>query len=114
MINLIKADLYKETRKRSFKIICILIIFVSILYICLISKNVNKEELFYTYPLMNIDEYKDSTIMRVDLLRLDDDYVVLEMELVDPFLSIETIPDRKTRNLVYSDIVKSVIKKKNK
>ena len=57
MINLIKADLYKETRKRSFKVMLLLIIFVSILYVCLINNG--KEDISYVNesPLMNKEEY---------------------------------------------------------
>lgn len=59
MIDLIKADLYKEFRKRSFKIVLLLIIFVSILSLWVINKNINLEsEQVVVYPLYENDEYK--------------------------------------------------------
>lgn len=60
MINLIKADLYKEIRKKSFKIILLLIVFVSILSLIVINKNINLDDsLIETYPLLNEEEYKN-------------------------------------------------------
>lgn len=58
MINLVRADLYKETRKRSFKYIVFLIILVSILPIMVIERNVNLDsELSDIYPLFSEEDY---------------------------------------------------------
>lgn len=58
MINLIKADLYKETRKKSFVIICLLIIFVSVIYLLLINRNLKTEkEYIEIYPRLNYQDY---------------------------------------------------------
>ncbi len=58
MFNLIKADLYKETRKRSFIIVCALLIFVSILYVSLVHKNVSNINIINNvYPIMEKSEY---------------------------------------------------------
>ena len=88
MFNLIKADLYKETRKRSFKIVCILIIFVSILYIFLI-RNIKEREVINITPLLNkseylsiykhgnYSEYKDNYYIYVDKTRVSNNLIKL-------------------------------------
>lgn len=59
MINLIKADLYKEFRKKSLKILVGLVIFVSILSLYIINKNLNIEnENYIIYPLYSEEAYK--------------------------------------------------------
>lgn len=60
MISLIKADFYKETRKISFKIITMLIIFVSIFSLIIINKNLtNKSENYELIPKLSKKEYKN-------------------------------------------------------
>lgn len=60
MINLIKADLYKETKKLSFKIISVLIIFVSIFSLIIINKNLNiKNENYEVMPKLSLNDYKN-------------------------------------------------------
>lgn len=59
MIDLIKADLYKEIRKKSFKFSILLVMFVSILSLVVINKNMNlKNEETVIYPLYSEEEYK--------------------------------------------------------
>lgn len=60
MINLIKADFYKETKKLSFKIISVLIIFVSIFSLIIINKNLNnKNENYEVMPKLSLNDYKN-------------------------------------------------------
>lgn len=58
MISLIKADLYKETRKKSFKVISVLIVFVSIFGLIFINKNLdNNINLNQLEPVYSKSEY---------------------------------------------------------
>ena len=60
MINLVLADLYKESRKKSFYIFILLIIFVSILSLVIINKNIRIEsEQVVSYPLYSKEEYEN-------------------------------------------------------
>ena len=60
MISLIKADLYKEVKKKSFKTMLLLIVFVSILSLIVINKSIKLENnIMETYPLLSEEEYKD-------------------------------------------------------
>lgn len=59
MINLIKANLYKETRKKSFKIIIILTILVSIISVLILGNNYkNNNDEVIKYNLYTKEEYK--------------------------------------------------------
>ena len=59
MINLIKADLYKETRKNSFKIILLMLLLVSFVSIFVLSKTYKeKNDIIIKYDLYNKEEYK--------------------------------------------------------
>ncbi len=59
MINLIKADLYKETRKNSFKIILLMLLLVSFVSIFVLSKTYKeKDDIVNKYDLYNKEEYK--------------------------------------------------------
>lgn len=60
MGKLILAELYKESRKKSFKIFILLIIFVSVLSLILINKNLKLEsEQLDIYPQYSEEEYLD-------------------------------------------------------
>ena len=59
MIKLIKADLYKETRKKSFLITILLIIFASILYICVNRNAIKENTLIEVSPYLTESEYKN-------------------------------------------------------
>jgi len=60
VINLVRADLYKEVKKKSFLFSIMLIVFVSIFSLIIIAKNIDlKSELNSVYPLFSEEEYKD-------------------------------------------------------
>lgn len=60
MISLVKADLYKEVNKKSFKYLIALIIFVSIVSLIVINKNIDLEKKYNNiYPLFSEKEYYD-------------------------------------------------------
>ena len=57
MTNLIKAEIYKTIKKKSFFISIMLIIFVSIFYLILINKNLKIDYNYTPVPLLNENEY---------------------------------------------------------
>lgn len=59
MINLIFAEIYKESRKKSFKVFIMLTVFVSVFSLILINKNLNLEsEQIVIYPQYSKEEYE--------------------------------------------------------
>ena len=59
MSNLIKADLFKETKKRGFKVILFMIVFVSFISVLILNKVYKvKEDEFIRYDLYTKEEYK--------------------------------------------------------
>ena len=60
--------------------------------------------------IIAIKEYEDVIIMRIDLVK-EDKYKVLETELTDPDLFIETIPQKSLREDIYKEIIKSIKQK---
>lgn len=60
--------------------------------------------------ILIIEEYKKAVIMRMDFVHTPQGYRVMEVELVDPDLFIETIPDEHLKKDVYEDLVHSVEK----
>lgn len=59
--------------------------------------------------IINIDKYNDCAIMRIDFVKEKDKYLVMEVEMVDPDLFIEAIPDNNLKNKVYQKIVDTSI-----
>lgn len=57
-----------------------------------------------------IEEYKKAVIMRIDFVKDNEGYKVMEVELVDPDLFIESIPDDKLKKEVYEELAHSVEK----
>lgn len=60
--------------------------------------------------IIKIEDYKDAVFMRIDFVKDNDKYLVMEVELVDPDLFIETIPDKNEREKVYKKFVASINK----
>lgn len=59
-----------------------------------------------------IEDYKKAVIMRIDFVKDITGYKIMEIELVDPDLFIETIPDKKIKREVYQELVNAVSKYK--
>ena len=49
--------------------------------------------------------------MRIDFVKDSDTYKVLEVELVDPDLFIEAIPDSKFKQGIYESLAEEICKK---
>lgn len=55
-----------------------------------------------------IKEYKEALFMRIDFIFDNSSYKIMEVELVDPNLFIETISDTKLKDEVYKSFVKAI------
>lgn len=60
--------------------------------------------------IISIDEYKEASFMRIDFVKDGSEYKVMEVELVDPNLFVETISDLAVKDDVYTGLVFSVKK----
>lgn len=98
MINLIMAELYKESRKTSFKVFVMLIIFVSIFSLIIINKNVTIEsEQMVSYPLYTLEEYK-SVNKYGDYQQYLNDYDKYE-KIIDREIQLKNNGDNKVKVL---------------
>lgn len=80
-----------------------------------ISKiNLDKDLVEIVKKILLIEEYKKAVIMRIDFVHTEQGYKVMEVELVDPDLFIETIPDENLKKEVYEDLVHAVDKYLNR
>ena len=75
------------------------------------KESLEKEALEVAEKILKIKDYQDITYMRIDLVKDKEDYKVLELELIDPDLFIETIPDKNRRNEMYQELVNDVLKR---
>jgi len=73
-------------------------------------EELSEEVLSIFRKVKGIIEYKEAKFMRLDLVKYRKGYKVLEIELIDPDLFIETIPDKNFKNEIYQDIVDMVKK----
>ncbi len=95
MVNLIKADLYKETSKKSFKIFMLLILFVSILVLIILNSNIKlKDKDIEVYPLFSKSEYLD--IYKYGNYK---EYKKDYKEYLNVVSNIESIKDTKTKTI---------------
>ncbi|MBR6133399.1 MAG: hypothetical protein IKQ29_01635 [Bacilli bacterium] len=68
------------------------------------KKDLNKDIINIIDKVNKIDEYKDYCFMRVDIVN----NMVLELELIDPQLFIETIPNEEERVNIYKEFVNCI------
>lgn len=64
--------------------------------------------------ITNIKEYQQSLYMRIDAVKLDDEYQIMEIELTDPDLFFSFIPNHKKRKQTFQFFVDSVLKRIDK
>ena len=102
MIDLVKADLYKETRKRSFKFTCILVILICIVYLVLSSKNINLSKNYTTLmPKLTSQEYKE-IYKYGDYNKYEEDYEIYKNEVLLENQRIDLNTDTKAKSLIGS------------
>ena len=59
--------------------------------------------------VLQIKEYQNAVFMRIDCVK-DKEYKIMELELVDPDLFVETIPNKNERDQIYQKLVSTVKK----
>ena len=59
----------------------------------------------------SINEYKDCSYMRLDCVFVDNKYIVMEIEVIEPQFFFETISDKDSSYNKYIDMILSKIKK---
>lgn len=63
--------------------------------------NLPTEILEITDRIININEFKGFTYIRLDFIKHDKDYLILEVELIDPFLFLSSINNKKEQANAY-------------
>lgn len=60
--------------------------------------------------ILNIKEYKDNLFLRIDFVKQEKKFLVMEVELLDPNLFLEFIADRKKRKEILNFFAEQIIK----
>lgn len=77
------------------------------------EKDIPKEVLSLATNTHKISDYKDYLFMRIDIVKNDSKYEIMEVELLDPNLYLNYIPDKEKRKEVYQYFAKSIKKRIN-
>lgn len=64
-----------------------------------------------TKNILNIKEYKDNLYMRVDFLKQNNEYLIMEVELLDPNMFLLFISEKKKRLKTCRDFAKAILKR---
>ena len=75
--------------------------------------NLDKDIIDTVNNIILIKEYKEAVFMRIDFIFDNNCYKVMEVELVDPNLFIETINDSNLKDEVYKSFVKAIKTRQN-
>lgn len=59
--------------------------------------------------ILNIKEYKDNLFLRIDFVKQEKKFLVMEVELLDPNLFLEFIADRKKRKEILNFFAEQII-----
>lgn len=78
------------------------------------ESNVPKELLSLGNKIEDIKNYKGYLFMRIDVVQNDSKYEIMEVELLDPNLYLNYIPDKKKKREVYKYFAQRVKKMINK
>lgn len=63
------------------------------------------------FSILKIKEYENSTYARIDLIKTNSTYKIMEVELVEPQLFLTYIPNCKYQNYCINELIKSIIDK---
>lgn len=63
--------------------------------------DIPKEILKMTDQIINLEEFSEFTYIRLDFVKRNKEYLVLEIELIDPFLFLNSIQNKKKRADTY-------------
>lgn len=69
-------------------------------------KDLDDKVLKIVNKCMGIKEYKDSLYMRIDLVKINDDYKIMELELVEPQLFFE-FKQNKSKLIEFVEVIKN-------
>ena len=75
------------------------------------KEEIPKEVLSLATNTHKISNYKDYLFMRIDIIKNESNYEIMEVELLDPNLYLNYIPDKKQRKEVYQYFAQSIKKR---
>lgn len=73
-------------------------------------KKIDQKLLDIVKNIDSLDEFRDYLYLRIDFIRVKDEYLVLEIEMIDPMLFINFV-NKKDRKKYYNLIIDEFIKK---
>lgn len=74
------------------------------------KEELSKEVVSISQKIKEIKDYQEAILMRIDFIKDQGNYKVLEVELVDPDLFIEVIPDKTKKKEIYQNLVNAILK----
>lgn len=77
------------------------------------KNNTPKELLSIGNKISSIKDYKGYLFMRIDIVKNDSNYEIMEVELLDPNLYLNYIPDKKERKRIYKYFAQSIKRRIN-
>lgn len=116
----------EEVKDGEYSVICIsnklshvikrcVAVFGSQSYIKYIKKtNIDKKMIDIVKKICSIKEYQNSLYMRIDLVKIKEEYQVMEVELLDPQLFLNSINYKADQKEAYNIFTEEIIKRINK
>lgn len=75
------------------------------------ESKIPKELLSIGNKIINIKDYKDYLFMRIDIVKNSSNYEIMEVELLDPNLYLNYIPDKRKKKKTYKYFAQSIKKR---
>lgn len=75
------------------------------------EKEISKELLSLGNKIVNIPDYKGHLFMRIDIVKNNKEFEIMEVELLDPNLYLNYIPDKKKKKETYRFFAQSIKKR---
>lgn len=70
--------------------------------------NLDQQIIDLVNKIKNIKEYQDNIFMRIDILKRQNTYLIMEIELLEPQLFFEWIPDSKLKKQIYQEFAQAI------
>lgn len=84
-------------------------------YIKYIEKEtIDKKMIEIVNKICSIEEYQNNLYMRIDLVKTNEEYQVMEVELLDPQLFLNAITSKRYQKEAYQTFTKEIINRVNK
>ncbi len=74
-------------------------------------KNIDKSLIDLSNTIVSINEYKDALYVRLDFVKVNNNYEIMEIELLDPTLFLTFIKNKKEMKEAFDYFAKSIISK---